>query len=132
MDFLDNDGCFACGKANPMGLHLNFTEEGDEYVSYFTPRIEHQGWKGVVHGGLLGTVLDEVMVRRAHSSGMDAVTGELTVRYKKPTPVGRRLRFAARIESVEGRVIHMTANVADDDRTVFATAKGRIIIVRDK
>ncbi len=59
-----NDYCFACGKANPIGLKLAFREMDDgRYVSIFTPGPEHQSYEGALHGGIIGTVLDEVMGR---------------------------------------------------------------------
>jgi len=55
---LDNEGmCFACGKRNPIGLHLDFRFEGDEYVTEFVPQEVHQGFPGIIHGGLIATVL---------------------------------------------------------------------------
>ena len=55
--------CFACGADNPIGLKLQFECEGDDYVTRFLTAEEHSGWAGLVHGGLLATLLDEVMVR---------------------------------------------------------------------
>ena len=54
--------CFVCGESNPLGLQLRFHADGDEVRTRFVPRPEHIGFKGVVHGGLLATLLDEIMV----------------------------------------------------------------------
>ena len=53
-----DDMCFACGRKNPIGLKLQFHFDGDDYVTTFEVRPEHQGWAGIVHGGLLATALD--------------------------------------------------------------------------
>jgi uncharacterized protein (TIGR00369 family) len=128
----DDNGCFVCGKLNPIGLKLEFEFEGDEYVTYFTPAKEHQGWAGIVHGGIVSTVLDEVMTRSIHVKGINAVTGEMTVRFRKPTPVGRKLRFAGRVESENGRVISCSARATDEDGTLLAEATGKIIKIADR
>lgn len=122
-----------CGKANPIGLKLEFDTEGDEYVTYFTPRKEHQGWVGIAHGGIIATVLDEVMTRYCYALGYNAVTGEMTVRLKRPAGIGRRLRFAARIDEVKAnsRVILCSAYATDEDGTVIAEATGKIVKVND-
>lgn len=129
LELADDDGCFVCGKSNPIGLKLEFAEEGDEYVTYFTPAKEHQGWLGIVHGGLVSTVLDEVMARYVYVLGHNAVTGEMTIRLKRPAPIGQRLRFAGRIESVDRRVIHCSARATDESGQLIAEAAGRMVKV---
>ncbi|PAW72220.1 MAG: hypothetical protein B9S33_22895, partial [Pedosphaera sp. Tous-C6FEB] len=54
--------CFVCGESNAHGLKLRFTADGQRVHTWFTPRAEHIGFKGVTHGGILATVLDEIMV----------------------------------------------------------------------
>ena len=125
----DDNGCFVCGKSNPIGLKLDFAIEGDEYVTYFTPAKVHQGWVGIVHGGIVSTVLDEVMTRSIHVKGINSVTGEMTVRFRKPTPVGKRLRFAGRVESENGRVIACSARATDDEGALLAEASAKIVKV---
>lgn len=125
----DDDGCFACGKSNPFGLQLEFATEGEEYVAYFTPEKRHQGYVGIVHGGIVSTVLDEVMARYVHVLGHSAVTGEMTVRFKRPARVGHKLRFAGRIEEENSRMILCSARATDEDGTLIAEATGKMIRV---
>jgi len=54
--------CFVCGEANPLGLKLRFESDGQIVRTRFTPCPDHMGFKDVIHGGLLATVLDEIMV----------------------------------------------------------------------
>ena len=54
--------CFVCGVGNPLGLNLAFQSTGTTVTAVFRPRAEHVGFKRVVHGGLIATVLDEAMV----------------------------------------------------------------------
>lgn len=128
LELTDDNGCFVCGKMNPIGLKLEFDREGDEYVTYFTPK-EHQGYVGVTHGGVVSTVLDEVMARLVWTLGHYAVTGEMTIRFKRPAPTGVRLRFAGKIESENGRVIYTSAWASDEDGSVIAEATAKMIKV---
>jgi len=125
----DDDGCFACGKSNPFGLQLEFATEGEEYVAYFTPEKRHQGYVGIVHGGIVSTVLDEVMARYVHVLGHSAVTGEMTVRFKRPARVGHKLRFAGRIEEENSHMILCSARATDEDGTLIAEATGKMVRV---
>ena len=128
-DLTDNGKCFACGKHNPIGLQLDFVHEGDEYVTYFTPKPEHQGWQGVVHGGLVATVMDEVMAQCLHVRKYHAVTGEISVRYRKPCPIGERVRFAGRIDNEEGRIVYCSARATTEDGTLIAEATSKMVKV---
>lgn len=128
LELRDDNGCFVCGKENPLGLHLEFAFEGNEYVTYFTPRREHQGWIGIVHGGLVSTVLDEVMVRGTWELGHRTATAEITVRLKKPAPIGMPIRFAARIEKENSRLMEASAK-ATLNGELIAEATGRMIKV---
>src|SRR5579864_3726600 len=62
-DTTDYQRCFVCGQRNPFGLHLVFRVEGDSVVADFQPREEHQGFPGVIHGGIVAAVLDEALGR---------------------------------------------------------------------
>lgn len=126
---VDDDGCFVCGRANPLGLRLEFAFEGDEYVTYFTPGKQHQGWLGITHGGIVSTVLDEVMARCAHAMGLGALTAEMTVRLRKPAVIGARLRFAGRIDSEDSRLIHCSARATDESGALIAEATERMVKV---
>src|SRR5664280_1144529 len=92
-----NDWCFACGRQNPCGLKLEFEEQADTYVTHFTGGPQHQGYDGIMHGGIISTLLDEVMARYIYAKGMNAVTARLEVRYVKPTPIGVPLLIQGRI-----------------------------------
>jgi acyl-coenzyme A thioesterase PaaI-like protein len=117
-----NDMCFACGRNNPIGLKLEFRFEGDDYVTDFEVRAQHQGWTGIAHGGLLATVLDKVMARLLWEKGINAITGRLTARYHKPVSVGDRLLIRGRITKHRSPVIETSAEATRADGTVVAEA----------
>jgi len=84
--------CFVCGESNPFGLRLRFETDGHLVQTRFVPRAEHIGFKGVVHGGLIATVLDEIMVWAcAVPTRRFAYCAELTVRFLKPLAPGEEV-----------------------------------------
>jgi len=117
-----DDMCFACGKGNPIGLKLDFRFEGEEYVTEFEVRPEYQGWAGIVHGGLLATVLDETMARLLWEKELNAITGRLNVRYHDRLTVGESVTVRARITKQRSPLIETTAKALKTDGTVAAEA----------
>jgi len=116
------DMCFACGKGNPIGLKLDFRFEGEEYVTEFEVRPEYQGWAGIVHGGLLATVLDESMARLLWEKELNAITGRLNVRYHDRLSVGESVTVRARITKQRSPLVETSAEAAKADGTVVAEA----------
>jgi len=112
---LEDDGlCFACGVRNPIGLKLTFqTLPGERLRTEWTPRPEHQGFQDIVHGGLVSTVLDEVMIRLLYALGIRAVTAELKTRFLKPLRAGRTYRFESRLVEDKGRLVTVEAEGFD-------------------
>ena len=77
--------CFGCSPSNPIGIHMEFYEDGDEVVSYWNPQTHYQGWFDTMHGGILATMADEtaawVVFRKLQTTGM---TTKPELRYKNP------------------------------------------------
>jgi acyl-coenzyme A thioesterase PaaI-like protein len=120
-------GCFGCGRLNPHGLKLEFSlaADGREVVTSFTPAAEHEGYAGIVHGGIVTAVLDEVMAWALYARGIWAVTGRIEVRFRRPLEVGVATRAIGRLVSERGPVISTAAEVrrqADDRVLAEATA----------
>ena len=122
-----NQWCFACGVKNPIGLKLKFAEEGDKYVARFTAGPEHQSYDGIVHGGIISTLLDEIMGRYPYVKGVDTVTARLDIRYRKPTPIGEELTVTGWIVNRRGRLYEMAGTVALPDGTVTAEGKATLM-----
>ena len=83
---IDNNYCFACGSKNPDGLKLEFkySDDGSKAETTYIPPEKFQGWKGIVHGGIITTLLDELMAKAAINKGYQILTGEITTRFKNP------------------------------------------------
>jgi len=118
-----DDMCFACGRKNPIGLKLQFHFDGDNYVTTFEVRPEHQGWAGIVHGGLLATALDETMARLLWEKDINAITGRIEVRYHKPVRIGDSLQIRGRITRRRSPITETTAEAVRPDGTVVAEAQ---------
>lgn len=99
--------CFGCSPENPLGVHMEFYEEGDDILSFWKPRTDYQGWINTMHGGILSTLIDEtsawVVFRKLQTSG---VTVRLDVRYKKPV-----MTTETQI-TLRGRVINNNRRIA--------------------
>jgi uncharacterized protein (TIGR00369 family) len=89
--------CFVCGVENPSGLHIKFYDAGPgEVMAECTVPVQFQGYPGVVHGGVVAALLDEVAGRSQMGEPDDPrfmFTAKLNVRYRKNVPVGKPLRL---------------------------------------
>lgn len=125
---LQDDGyCFACGGRNESGLKLFFrTEEGRAFAE-FIPQKTHQGFKDIVHGGIISAILDEAMVKAVLSKGIEAVTAEITVRLKKPLFVGDKIFIEAKINKTGNRLIETSSQIKTQDNTIVAEARAKLL-----
>ena len=123
-----DDWCFACGLKNPFGLKMEFYWEGEDYLCRFTPRKEHQGYDEIMHGGLVSTLLDEVMGRSLYIQKIEAVTARLEVRYRQPTPIGQELVIRGQMIEKRGKIWRLAANIMLPDGTVTAEAIATMMV----
>lgn len=116
-------GCFVCGAHNPHGLQLKFLREGDEVRAEFVPQPHHAGFRGIIHGGILSTVLDETMFwAAACAMKRFALAAELNVRFMKKVSVGDKLTVVAAFVADKGRLWESRAELRKEDGTVCARA----------
>jgi acyl-coenzyme A thioesterase PaaI-like protein len=126
----DDEMCFCCGAKNPIGLKLAFEETPDGRTrTIWRPRKEHQGFKDIVHGGLVATVLDEVMIRMLYLRGIPAVTGTMETKLVQPLRADRDYRFEAWLVKDRGRAV-LTEAEAFDMESGERVAWGRATCVR--
>ena len=123
-----DDWCFACGLKNPFGLKMEFYWEGEDYLCRFTPRKEHQGYDEIMHGGLVSTLLDEVMGRSLYIQKIEAVTARLEVRYRQPTPIGQELLIRGQMIEKRGKIWRLAAHITLPDGTVTAEANATMMV----
>ena len=128
MPRLENDNsCFACGKANPHGLRLDIRPTGDGVELDFTPPEKFQGWRGIVHGGIVSTILDELLAWACTARGYDSVTGELSVRFRRPMRVGEPVHGTGRITKEKGRLLIGESRITDAAGNTIAEASGKLM-----
>jgi uncharacterized protein (TIGR00369 family) len=119
--------CFACGETNPigMGLHIELGEGtartewlvGDDYV----------GWSDKAHGGIIATLLDEVMAWAPSSFDSWAVTAEMTVRYRSPAAPGEELRAEGHVVERRRSIYDVRGEVRGPDGRLIAEGRGRYL-----
>ena len=127
----DDMSCFACGDKNKYGLHLKFAIDKDNVMhTEFIPQKHHQGFKDIVHGGLIGLILDEIMVNLVWKMGKNAVTAEFNVRLKKIAKVGDRLLFRGWIDKEDGKIIYTKAEAKNDHDAIIATASAKCLKIK--
>ena len=122
--------CLVCGPSNRFGLHLQLdvAPATGEIVAVFTPTVEHTGFEGILHGGVLATVLDEAMVWAAiWSSRRACVAGEMNVRFRRPGLVGVAIRCVARVTTSRSRLIETTGELLDPDGHTIAEGTAKYI-----
>lgn len=129
MKLSDDRHCFVCGEKNPEGLKLKFELSNDILITKFKPTKKYQGYEDIVHGGIIGLILDEMIVNLPWKLGMQVVTAEYTVRLKKPVRVGEELEFMSKILEEKGRLIIVEAQAKKLDGTVVAIASGKCMKV---
>jgi uncharacterized protein (TIGR00369 family) len=129
MQVENNNNCFACGKQNPIGLQLDIQTMEDNIVyTECIPPAHFQGWAGVIHGGILSTLLDEIItyVAIAHFGG-PAVTAQLEIRFKKPVPVGSKLFITGKPITTSKRLVQATAQIQLENGTLVVEATGKCL-----
>lgn len=124
----DNQRCYVCGKKNPNGLAVDFEidKEARSISALFRPADVHQGYEGIVHGGILSALLDEAMAKLAFSLGIPAVTAEITVKFRIPAAPGDELRVSGRLLNETHRLIQAEAKI-ERGPVVIAEAKGKLL-----
>jgi uncharacterized protein (TIGR00369 family) len=124
--FPADGGCFGCSTANPDGLQMAFRRRGKEVEARYTVADRFHGAPGVVHGGIVATLLDEVSCALAvFVLDRHVVTGELTVRYERPVPVAREVVLRARVlDRSHPRYAEIGGEVCEGD-TLLVRSRGK-------
>jgi acyl-coenzyme A thioesterase PaaI-like protein len=120
-----DDGCFACGRKNPIGLHLDqFSLSAGTVEAWFTPRLDYRGFVGSLHGGIAATALDEILAWAGILNlGLMSVTATLDLRYRSPLSSDRPLCLRGRVDDVSGRRLRVSGELISRDQPAV-TARG--------
>ena len=127
--FGPNNRCFACSPDHPTGLHLKFEVDGEEVVTRMSPAAAHQGAPGLMHGGLVTTVADEVGCWAVIAlRGKFGFTGTMTSRFPRPVRIDRELEGRAKITKESSRVVHVDVRILQESIECFSSVMSFIVL----
>lgn len=119
---LQGHHCFACGTDNPIGLNMQFYRMGNMVCSDITLQRNHEGWEGMAHGGIISTLLDEVMSWTVlYFKRTFPVTRKMDVKYIKPVPLDVPL-------TARGRILDEPGNSKIEVRSEIVDAAGKLLV----
>lgn len=129
MKFESYGNCFVCGENNPNGLRLSFEIDPERQTlkTTFAANPTFQGWDGIVHGGIISTLLDEAMAKLSYELGYNTVTVSLEIRFKKPAPILEPLLVYGEITEVSKRLVRAKAWITKEDGTILAEGKSTLM-----
>jgi len=124
--------CFACGTLNTGGLHLDLHVDGERCWTDLEIPERFQGWDEIAHGGIVATILDEVMAWSLVDADSWGLTARLSVAFKRPVPLGRPIHVEGWITESRRRVITTAGRmVAGGSGEVLATAEALYVAATD-
>jgi uncharacterized protein (TIGR00369 family) len=123
MDYVfEPHNCFACGELNEHGLKLRLHLGERRSWTDFVPDARFEGWAGITHGGILATILDEVMAWALVAEDNWGVTARLSIDFKRPVPVGSQVRAEGWVVRSRRRLVDTAGQVVDSNGALLAVA----------
>ena len=131
---LQGYNCFACGTANPVGLNLSFYRLGEYVCSDIILEKNYEGWENMAHGGIVSTLLDEVMSWTViYFRRIFFVTRRMKIKYIRPVPLYRLLAVKGKmIEGGKRRLCKASGLIQDEDKNTLVRAEATFAILSDK
>ncbi len=128
LQVLADKGCFVCGVDNPAGLQIQLDVDVENGAASSRVVLDQrfQGWQGVIHGGILATLLDEVAIYACRGQGEQFVTAEINVRYRKPVPVGSTIELKGQIVENRRKLYKVQSRI-EIDGSLYAAAEVRVM-----
>jgi uncharacterized protein (TIGR00369 family) len=125
---IEPHNCFACGSLNVHGLQLELHAGSDRCWTELVLDRRFEGWEGIAHGGIVCTILDEVMAWALVDHDLWGVTARMNVDFRRPVPIGRRIRGEGRVRETKRRVIYAEGVILDaEDGTQLARADATFV-----
>jgi len=125
-------GCFVCGEDNEIGLKAKFFHENGRAVTEYITSRKFEGYKDVFHGGIISTLLDEVMIKALIGLNIFTMTVEMTVKFHKIVKIGERLTFEGEIDKQKSRMVFTKGTAKNEKGEKVASATGKYLIVNEK
>ncbi|HIC94775.1 MAG TPA: PaaI family thioesterase [Anaerolineae bacterium] len=125
--------CFVCGIDNPIGLKVFFYEDDEgRVIAKFTPREEHQGYPGFVHGGIIAALMDETIGRVVTSYDIWAVTAKLELKFRRPVPLGEQLTVIGELVRLRSRAFEARGELRLADGALAVEGYGLYVRLPDE
>jgi len=105
--------CFACGALNEHGIHLDLHVDGDRCWTELSLPDRFQGWDGIAHGGIICTILDEVMAWSLAATDNWGLTARMSVDFKRPVRLGVPIRGEGWITNIRRRLVETASRIID-------------------
>ncbi|MCD6292726.1 MAG: PaaI family thioesterase [Deltaproteobacteria bacterium] len=122
-------GCFACGTQNNCGLKMRFSSNGKQLRSILTVPGYARGWNKLVHGGILATILDEIMSwTTLHLTSYLILTRNINVEFKKPVYIDEQLTVMSEIVTRDGKKALLKAWITDESGDICCLSKGNFVL----
>jgi len=123
------DRCYGCGSRNPVGLQISdFTATSDGAKAPFVAKTDHNGFHGVVHGGVIATALDEISAWACVlSQGVFVFTATLDIRYRKEVRTDADYTLRGRVVERRGKRLRVESELCSND-TVLAESSGLFVV----
>ncbi len=123
--------CFGCGQENQKGLGLRLRFERNKLVTDFIPKPEHEGWPGIVSGGIILALLYEVLENQPYHAGGAPMMKNIETRLRRPAHVGENIHAKAWEMSRTDREVRVGAALLNSDSKVIAEATATLVILND-
>ncbi|MGQ9620101.1 MAG: PaaI family thioesterase [Bacteroidales bacterium] len=121
----DMNRCFGCGPNNPAGLKLEFMENKEELHSFWQPSEYYQGYPGVLHGGIIATLLDEIAAWFVYAViGTSGVTSRMNIKYLHPVMIKRgKVKITAKLTEKQDKKAQIICRLFDGSNKLCAEAE---------
>ena len=127
----DDQYCFACGTLNPIGLHMEVSFRDNKAFSRLALKREFQGWSDIVHGGVMATILDEIMAHAVLHYVGQAVTTSLEVTYRAPLHVGEEFEAMGYVAEQKSRAAVAKAEIRiPGNNKLIARGESRFVLLK--
>ncbi|MCJ7458520.1 MAG: PaaI family thioesterase [candidate division Zixibacteria bacterium] len=124
--------CFVCGNLNDYGLKVDFFYDKGIARAEYVAGEKFQGYKDILHGGIISALLDEVMIKAVIARGILVVTAEIQVKFIKPVKIGEKLFLEGKITGEQKKIFTAEGTVSNSKGEIVAAGKGRFFKVTEE
>lgn len=124
--------CFVCGDRNDYGLKVDFFFDKGISRAEYVAEEKFQGYKDILHGGIISALLDEVMIKAVIAKGFLVVTVEIEVKFLKPVRIGEKLFLEGKVTGEQKKIFTAEGKVRNSKGEIVATGKGRFFKVTEE